>query len=462
MNAMIATKSSLTGKFLGWHTWVLLGYALLGRGFSYIGVAPLYVGEVTLMYGFLALIFNRSTAYFFNDRLLNLLRVPAALILVVFIGWCLIFCTLPYIPIYNLDAIRDSATWYYSLFALIVALFLINQPQHFYLLLSRYRQFILVFLCLTPVLWLITNLNIAPVLPGAKAAIVESKIADVMVHLSGCLAFAVSFRLPQVWLLSGLFLVNIAAVGYGTNRSGAVAFTIAASLIMLFYPRSKKVWAVLGAIVLALGLVLTFYPDAVEPFLRKLGSIISSEGSSARDQGTKEWRLRWWTKIIDYTFHGQYFWTGRGFGINLATADGFDPFNDGNLRSPHNGHMSILARTGVPGFCLWIALHVSWVAGLVAFYVKSLLKQQKVWSSLFIFLIIYWMSFMITTSFEVIIEGPTGGIWIWTIYGVGLAAQWLYPRMPELLDAKADRAVDWDDRATDGVYAPTGEALTDS
>jgi hypothetical protein len=433
---MIATKSSLTGKFLGWHTWMLLGYALLGRGFSYIGVAPLYMGELTLVFGFVALLFNRSSSHFFNVLLPNLLKVPAASILLVFMGWCLA-CTIPYVALYNIDAIRDAATWYYALFAFIIALFLINKPQYFYLLLARYKTFVIVFLLLTPVFWTITSLNILPALPGAKAAIIESKIADIMVHMAGCLAFAVSFQLPQVTLLSALFLMDMAVVGSATNRSGAVAFVIASVVIMCLYPRSKKIWVVIGAIVLALGLVAVFLPDVVEQASRKFASIISSEGNTVRDQGTKEWRLKWWTKIINYTFNGEYFWTGRGFGINLATADGFDPYQDGNLRSPHNGHMTILARAGVPGFLLWIALQGSWAIGMLAFYLKSLLNNQKAWASLFISLLIYWMAFMITTNFEVIIEGPTGGIWIWTIYGVGLAAQWVYPRMPNLFDADA-------------------------
>jgi hypothetical protein len=29
---------------------------------------------------------------------------------------------------------------------------------------------------------------------------------------------------------------------------------------------------------------------------------------------------------------------------------------------------------------------------------------------------------MVNTSFDVFIEGPMGGIWYWTLYGVGLAA----------------------------------------
>ena len=37
--------------------------------------------------------------------------------------------------------------------------------------------------------------------------------------------------------------------------------------------------------------------------------------------GTKEWRLHWWDTIIDYTINGPYFWTGKGFGVDLGADD---------------------------------------------------------------------------------------------------------------------------------------------
>ena len=37
-------------------------------------------------------------------------------------------------------------------------------------------------------------------------------------------------------------------------------------------------------------------------------------------EGTKEFRLRWWSTIVGYTIGGPYFWTGKGYGINLADA----------------------------------------------------------------------------------------------------------------------------------------------
>ena len=45
--------------------------------------------------------------------------------------------------------------------------------------------------------------------------------------------------------------------------------------------------------------------------------------SGQQTEGTKQWRLNWWDIIISDTIYGSNFWTGRGFGINLAEADGF-------------------------------------------------------------------------------------------------------------------------------------------
>jgi hypothetical protein len=40
---------------------------------------------------------------------------------------------------------------------------------------------------------------------------------------------------------------------------------------------------------------------------------------------------------------------------------------------------------------------------------------------------------MTNAAFDVFIEGPMGGIWFWTIYGIGLASVWLYKHSPEVL-----------------------------
>src|SRR6185503_3630818 len=57
---------------------------------------------------------------------------------------------------------------------------------------------------------------------------------------------------------------------------------------------------------------------------------------------------------------------GSGFGPNLAAEVGVYDAGTDNLRSPHNSHLNILARMGVMGFCLWIALWLGWYWRLVA------------------------------------------------------------------------------------------------
>jgi hypothetical protein len=79
---------------------VLAGYAFLGRGFSYIGVAPLYIGEMTLAVGLGAVFANGL-----RQRMGGL-----QLMLLAFMGWG-VLTTVPYITTAKLDALRDAAFW---------------------------------------------------------------------------------------------------------------------------------------------------------------------------------------------------------------------------------------------------------------------------------------------------------------------------------------------------------------
>jgi hypothetical protein len=38
----------------------------------------------------------------------------------------------------------------------------------------------------------------------------------------------------------------------------------------------------------------------------------------------------------------------------------------------------------------------------------------------------YWTARIVNMNFDVYLEGPMGGIWFWTIFGLGLATMWLY------------------------------------
>jgi hypothetical protein len=43
-------------------------------------------------------------------------------------------------------------------------------------------------------------------------------------------------------------------------------------------------------------------------------------------------------------------------------------------------------------------------------------------------LLVYWVAMMVDTSFDPYLEGPQGGIWFWTVIGLGLAVMSLSSR----------------------------------
>ena len=99
---------------------LLMGYALDGRGFAYIGIPPLFIGEAMLLAGVVVLICTRGWA--------KLWETPQIIALSAFVLLG-IARTIPYVDSCGIDALRDGAIYYYSAFAFITAGLLIADPQ---------------------------------------------------------------------------------------------------------------------------------------------------------------------------------------------------------------------------------------------------------------------------------------------------------------------------------------------
>lgn len=420
--------------FLHGLAWVLLGYALLGRGFAYFGMPPLYIGECMLILGGVALLYS-GTLY-------HLLYLPPARLLFTLMLWCSI-CTIPYLPVYGVDALRDAVLWGYGIFAFIVMGLLLQQPNRLKWLLHQYRRFALLFIGLMWVLFLIKRLGLVtmPKLPGSPIPIGTGKGGDMMVHLAGVTAFVLAgmIRTNVVhYLLIGVTFL----IGATITRAGMLSFVLAMSLFLLLKPAQAKIARLVYGLCLVVTLLAVFAPSttikrrsvSVEQLWYNAASIVSDVDSGNLDH-TRNWRMDWWTEIVSYTFACPYFWTGKGFGINLADSDGFQVYRNGSLRSPHNGHLAVLARAGVPGFMLWLVLHAAWLWHMGRSWLASRRKGDQAWQGVFAFLITYWTAFMINASFDVFLEGPMGGIWFWVIVGVGMAAAQIYHHRPEVLHA---------------------------
>ncbi len=299
-------------------------YAFLGKGFAYFGWPPLYVGEILLLVGLLTLPFSQ--------RMFSLCLSPIGVIFMAFVAWQAIR-TVPFVDTYGMDALRDGVIWGYASFAWIVAALVLRLPGFLHhAVVIRYIRFAKTFLILGPVLWLSTLYfkDWLPYWPGTTVTVPLIKGDEFCVHLAGILAITLqglgSARLTWVPLIlvDAILAMNV--------RSGLLAFVAAAGFAVILRPRPTRVVLLIAATALIVTAMATFdvrlpIPGRVREFsVQQLTESVQSViGRSSRSdlEGTKRWRLEWWSKIVDYTVTGPYFWMGKGYGINLADSDGF-------------------------------------------------------------------------------------------------------------------------------------------
>jgi O-antigen ligase len=290
-----------------------------------------------------------------------------------------------------------------------------------------------------------------PNMPFTESPVLFLKTGDAGVHLAGAAAFALAFgeRNPRTgeswtWVRRGLFWVALVLGAAGVlarSRGGFMAVAVAVAIVA-----ASKPWTIgrrllaAAAVALVLGgptiyimaqsdrpaeVANTTSERAFSPsqMIANLVSVWNPEVDAALND-TRQWRVEWWNRIFDYTVRGPYFWTGKGFGINLADDDGFQVSDSDTvpLRSPHSVHLSVLARMGVPGALLWILLQASFGLGMLMAYLGARRAGAEMWASLDLWLLAYWAAFLVNGSFDVFLEGPQGGIWFWTVFGAGLAA----------------------------------------
>jgi O-Antigen ligase len=426
-------------RYLTLLTIVLLGYALMGKGFAYIGLPPLYVGEITFLIGIA--VFLRS-----GVLVASIATLPAV-VLVATMMWVLVR-TVPFLNVYGFDALRDSVIILYGGFAFVVIGLLLEDGRRIDTVIRYYRTALVVFPAISVGFWLTKYWGeYVPKLYGLNVPVVEITASSVGTHLAGPAAFAlVGFHKVSplgvvIWMAT---LVMLAA----SNRGATLAALVPLAFALLMLGRLRLMLTIVAAGLTILAVLLageaTFghYEEANQSVERPVSahqivanakSIVGYSGHQT--EGTKKWRLDWWDVIINDTFHGPNFWTGRGFGLNIADADGFgDTVNTSNprplTRSPHNAFMTFLARAGVPGVVLWSLVLISWSGMMLRAMLVARARGHKQWTGLFLFITCYAMSIIINAAFDVTLEGPMQGIWFWCLFGFGIGSVMVYRAQP--------------------------------
>ena len=416
--------------FWGYLIFLLLGYLCLGKGFAYLGASPIYVAELGL-----ALAGISTLVIFLTNRLQTIapfFRLEM-LLLVLFVAWQAA-CTIPYLNVYGADALRDAALWGYSAFAIFILLLVPRESvERLFFWYGRLLPYYLVWLLAAWAFVKIEPLSIYP--PGSPVPLLHLKSGDVGVHLAGAAAFMLlrldmrgrAWSGAMLWCMWGLWVVNWLLWG-ATNRGGMFSALVGIAIVLLWRPRVKwyRPFVLIASII-----TLLFVFNASVSFEGNRSISISGQqiadnvtstfGGEVADsglEGTREFRLDWWKQITGYTFGGENFWMGKGYGINLADDDGHQITADESLRSPHNATMAILARSGVPGLILWSVFLVAFGSTLVR--KASVRKVGYPDRKYALWLLAYWAAFLFNSSFDAFLDGPMGGVLFWSLVGLSL------------------------------------------
>lgn len=402
----MGNKVHIYKKFL---LFVFALYVYLGKGVAYS-----YMAEITWVIGLLLIISERKHIQLFKSIRL--------LILIIFLFFNLLFIIRGIFNYGIMDVIRDSFILNYILFTFILFLFHDNFIDFIKQIFKVYKYYPLI----TSILYILSlNHFIGSISLFGGNHILYFKFGDMAVHLfialvlqlAGYFNFNKKEQIVNLALILFLFLITSSY-----SRGGMLAFLLAL-LVFLINNKDTELRKnmrgylkyIFFSFLIILPLVIMLPSDenfqgrktGVNQISTNVTSIVSDDEGTLSDN--KIWRLLWWAKIIDYTFGGEYFVMGKGLGMSLAEDDDivFES-GDAELRSPHNYHLSILARYGVPIFILWCF----W---LIINFARVRTKNIPTLKLIFISVQI---AFIFNASFDVFLEGPMGAFPFWCIVGI--------------------------------------------
>jgi len=388
---------------------VLLLYVFFNKGVAYS-----YMAEILLVVGFFILFINRKQ---FEIGLNRKQIIVGIFILISFLY--IIFGIFQYSI---LNVLRDSLAFQYAWFAFIIY-FLKNDYKFIWQKLIIIYKWVPLVLFLNFFLFYFVFLYLPPINIFGNQNIIIYKNGDKSVHLliSTVLLFLYTEKYSRRWLIANTILIVINfLILLAFTRSGSIAY-ILALFSFFFFSKEKilneslrkllKFVPIIMVIGMGLFVAIDIQGDAqgrtisISQITDNFSSIVSAniDGNLVDN---KVWRLIWWAKLINESFTLQHFFVGKGLGMSLAGNDILNP--DENLRSPHNFHLTILARFGYLVF-------IAWIIWLVSIF-KPLFLRKLVGKSLAITSIL--LAFIINGSFDVFFEGPMGAFPFWTFVGL--------------------------------------------
>ena len=388
---------------------LLLLYVFFNKGVAYS-----YMAEILLVAGIFILFINRKN--------LELGLDTKQILVGVFILISFLFIIIGIFQYSIFNVLRDSLAFQYAWFAFIVY-FLKNEYDFIWQKIIQIYKWAPLVIFLNFFLFYFVFLYLPPINIFGNQNIIIYKNGDKSVHLlvSTILMFSYSEQYSRKWLIANTILIVINfLILLAFTRSGSVAYVFAL-FSFFFFSKEKilndslrkllKLVPIIMFVGMGLFVAIDIQGDAqgrtisLSQITDNFSSIVSTNIDGNLEQN-KVWRLIWWAKLVNESFTLQHFFVGKGLGMSLA---GNDILNtDDNLRSPHNFHLTILARFGYIVFITWII----WLISLF----KPLFTRKLAGKTLAITSIL--LAFIINGSFDVFFEGPMGAFPFWTFVGL--------------------------------------------
>lgn len=378
------------------------------------GIAYSYLAELLLVVGLLIMLKDFRKLEIIWDK-------PVKLLLVL-IGITFLFILRGIGKYPLMDIVRDSFMFNYAIFVFI--LFVLKDEIDYLIeqLISIYKWYPLVACCsflaisYLPFFETFIVFGKVPLLIYKYGDMGVQLLISSLLMLNGYVKISKRFAILNSIITIYLFLVLAAY-----SRAGMLVYIMGIVLFFVFTKNKElkqimmqylKFAPVLGFVAISL-YVATKVQNNFQG--RKVGLDQLKENSlsiiSDKTDGTlsnnKAWRLLWWGKIIDDTFTGSNFLFGRGLGMSMSEVDEIVTEEE-NVRSPHNFHLNVLGRFGLPFFILWIF----WV------WLVLIKMKNKVLSQFNFTLLVILFAFIANASFDVYLEGPMGAFPFWTFVGI--------------------------------------------
>ena len=413
---------------------LLAGYLLFDKAFAYLHLpgTPLYVGELVLVVG----VFGSLAATGYLRATVS--DDPVMTLLFAFFLWGLIRLV-PGLHTYGILAIRDFALVYYCLFAFLTAAAIMKSPDmlgRLVVQLTRFVPWLLVWLPLGVVL--LTAISHAPNVPTTQVS--------VLTHKPGNFAIAAVIALGAMWLFpsgrgsrsravwSIVALLTIVLAGT-QNRGGLLGAVAGAAVGLALVPNRR--WLMTRAVaVLSIALVVGLLLPVKIPgaggqgrtfsFSQLVANVASIGGAQEAGNlgGTVNFRGQLWSEVIDKQVADGRLNDGYGFGVNIAFLAGglqaegtpSDP-----LRSPHNSHLDVLARLGLIGLFMWLALWACWYWRMVTHCRRLAQRGLHARRQVAVLCLMTVTAILVSSFFDPQLEGAQVAAVLWVAFGVGLA-----------------------------------------